>query len=70
MPRQEQIVVLPRWCRGIVWRRIRVLDSVAHGNDRLARKGFPAGKLGRLLALMHDIDHNGGYALLNSLQLR
>lgn len=24
-----------------------------------ARQGFPAGELGRLLALMHEIDHNG-----------
>ncbi|AAN66421.1 conserved protein of unknown function [Pseudomonas putida KT2440] len=24
-----------------------------------ARKGFPAGELGGLLALMHEIDHNG-----------
>ena len=24
-----------------------------------ARKGFPPGELGRLLALMHEIDHNG-----------
>ena len=24
-----------------------------------AREGFPPGELGRLLALMHEIDHNG-----------
>ena len=24
-----------------------------------AREGFPKGELGRLLALMHEIDHNG-----------
>ena len=24
-----------------------------------ARKGFPTGELGGLLALMHEIDHNG-----------
>ena len=24
-----------------------------------AREGFPRGELGRLLALMHEIDHNG-----------
>jgi len=24
-----------------------------------ARKGFPAGELGGLLALMHEVDHNG-----------
>ena len=24
-----------------------------------AREGFPKGEIGRLLALMHEIDHNG-----------
>ena len=24
-----------------------------------AREGFPQGEIGRLLALMHEIDHNG-----------
>lgn len=24
-----------------------------------AREGFPSGEIGRLLALMHEIDHNG-----------
>ncbi|EER58788.1 conserved hypothetical protein, partial [Acidovorax delafieldii 2AN] len=29
-----------------------------------AREGFPRGDLGRLLALMHEIDHNGLAQLL------
>lgn len=33
-----------------------------------ARKGFPAGELGSLLALMHEIDHNGLSALLDPLR--
>lgn len=33
-----------------------------------ARKGFPDGELGRLLALMHEIDHNGLGALLEPLR--
>ena len=33
-----------------------------------ARKGFPEGELGRLLALMHEIDHNGLGALLEPLR--
>jgi uncharacterized protein (DUF3820 family) len=33
-----------------------------------AREGFPAGELGRLLALMHEIDHNGLSALLEPLR--
>lgn len=33
-----------------------------------ARQGFPSGELGRLLALMHEIDHNGLAALLAPLR--
>jgi len=33
-----------------------------------AREGFPAGDLGRLLALMHEIDHNGLSSLLAPLR--
>lgn len=33
-----------------------------------AREGFPPGELGRLLALMQEIDHNGLSALLEPLR--
>ena len=33
-----------------------------------AREGFPKGDLGRLLALMHEIDHNGLKGLLDPLR--
>jgi len=33
-----------------------------------ARKGFPPGELGQLLALMHEIDHNGLKPLLLPLR--
>ncbi|MBI5277406.1 MAG: DUF3820 family protein [Burkholderiales bacterium] len=33
-----------------------------------AREGFPPGELGRLLALMHEIDHNGLKHLLQPLR--
>ena len=33
-----------------------------------AREGFPAGEIGRLLALMHEIDHNGLSHLLAPLR--
>jgi len=35
-----------------------------------ARKGFPAGSIGQLLALMHEIDHNGLSELLTPLRNR
>jgi len=33
-----------------------------------AREGFPPGQLGRLLALMHELDHNGLRHLLQPLR--
>lgn len=33
-----------------------------------AREGFPPGDIGRLLALMQEIDHNGLSALLTPLR--
>jgi uncharacterized protein (DUF3820 family) len=33
-----------------------------------AREGFPKGEIGRLLALMHEIDHNGLSDLLMPLR--
>lgn len=35
-----------------------------------ARKGFPAGRLGQLLALMLELDHNGLASLLDPLRTR
>jgi len=33
-----------------------------------AREGFPPGEIGRLLALMHELDHNGLTSLLDPLR--
>jgi uncharacterized protein (DUF3820 family) len=33
-----------------------------------AREGFPPGEIGRLLALMHELDHNGLASLLDPLR--
>ncbi|ARV20770.1 hypothetical protein AEP_03853 [Curvibacter sp. AEP1-3] len=35
-----------------------------------ARSGFPKGEIGRLLQLMHEIDHNGLSDLLTPLRQR
>ena len=35
-----------------------------------AREGFPKGEIGRLLALMQEIDHNGLKPLLDPLRTR
>ena len=34
----------------------------------MARTGFPKGELGQLLALMHELDHNGLSSLLDPLR--
>ena len=35
-----------------------------------AREGFPHGELGKLLALMHELDHNGLSSPLDPLRQR
>lgn len=34
----------------------------------MARAGFPSGEIGRLLALMQELDHNGLTSLLDPLR--
>lgn len=43
-------------------------DLPGHYLAWFARQGFPRGELGRLLALMHEIDHNGLSTLLSPLR--
>lgn len=43
-------------------------DLPGHYLNWFAREGFPAGELGRLLALMHELDHNGLRELLDPLR--
>ncbi|MDT3718618.1 DUF3820 family protein [Pseudomonas oryzihabitans] len=45
-------------------------DLPGHYLNWFARSGFPAGELGRLLALMQEIDHNGLKPLLDPLRRR
>jgi uncharacterized protein len=47
-----------------------IADLPGHYLSWLAREGFPRGELGRLLALMHEIDHNGLRGLLEPLRKR
>ena len=43
-------------------------DWVDAGLNWFAREGFPRGELGKLLALMQEIDHNGLGHLLDPLR--
>jgi uncharacterized protein (DUF3820 family) len=45
-------------------------DLPGHYLNWFARRGFPTGQLGRLLALMQEIDHNGLKPLLDPLRTR
>ena len=46
----------------------RIADLPGNYLTWFAREGFPEGELGRLLALMHEIDHNGLSSLLAPLR--
>ncbi|MBS63409.1 DUF3820 family protein [Salinisphaera sp.] len=45
-----------------------IADLPGHYLNWFARSGFPPGEIGRLLALMHEIDHNGLKPLLEPLR--
>ena len=45
-----------------------IADLPGHYLNGFARSGFPSGEVGRLLALMHEIDHNGLKSLLAPLR--
>lgn len=47
-----------------------IADLPGHYLNWFAREGFPRGEIGRLLALMHEIDHNGLRNLLEPLRKR
>lgn len=47
-----------------------IADLPGHYLNWFAREGFPQGEIGRLLALMHEIDHNGLTSLLDPLRKR
>ncbi|WP_186203609.1 DUF3820 family protein [Burkholderia gladioli] len=47
-----------------------IADLPGHYLNWMAREGFPRGEVGRLLALMHEIDHNGLKDILEPLRKR
>ena len=47
-----------------------IADLPGHYLNWFAREGFPRGELGALLALMHELDHNGLSSLLDPLRGR
>lgn len=47
-----------------------IADLPGHYLNWFAREGFPPGEIGRLLALMQELDHNGLRPLLAPLRAR
>ena len=47
-----------------------IADLPGHYLNWFAREGFPQGEIGRLLALMQELDHNGLSSLLDPLRKR
>ena len=45
-----------------------IADLPGHYLNWFALEGFPRGELGTLLALMHELDHNGLKSLLDPLR--
>lgn len=45
-----------------------IADLPGHYLNWFAREGFPKGEIGRLLALMQELDHNGLSSLLEPLR--
>ncbi len=46
----------------------RIADLPGHYLNWFAREGFPKGEIGRLIALMQEIDHNGLKSMLDPLR--
>ena len=66
-PQQLQCLVSVRMPYGKYQGRV-MADLPGNYLNWFARKGFPQGDIGRLLALMHEIDHNGLSGLLDPLR--
>ena len=52
------------------YKRHLIADLPGSYLNWFARKGFPPGEIGQLLALMQELDHNGLTSLLDPLRKR
>lgn len=67
----EDLEKLVTWCMPFGKYQGRLLaDLPGHYLGWFARTGFPKGELGRLLALMVELDHNDLSGLLEPLRRR
>ena len=68
-PEDLELLVTPEMLFGKHKGRI-IADLPGNYLNWFAREGFPPGEMGRLLALMHEIDHNGLKDILSPLRRR
>jgi uncharacterized protein (DUF3820 family) len=68
-PRDLELLVTREMPFGMRKGRI-IADLPGNYLNWFARKGFPPGEIGRLLALMQEIDHNGLADILTPLRQR
>ena len=68
-PKDLELLVTREMPFGIHKGRI-IADLPGNYLNWFARNGFPAGEIGRLLALMQEIDHNGLNDILTPLRQR
>jgi len=66
-PRDLELLVTREMPFGMHKGRI-IADLPGNYLNWFARKGFPPGEIGRLLALMQEIDHNGVADILTPLR--
>ncbi|ROT46272.1 DUF3820 family protein [Pusillimonas sp. NJUB218] len=67
----EDLEKLVSWTMPFGKYKGRILaDLPGHYLNWFARAGFPPGEIGRLLALLQEMDHNGLKPLLNPLRSR
>ncbi|OZI20395.1 hypothetical protein CAL26_23100 [Bordetella genomosp. 9] len=65
----EDLKLLVTWTMPFGKYKGRLLaDLPGHYLTWFAREGFPPGRLGELLGLMHELDHNGLKSLLDPLR--
>ena len=68
MRREDQELLVSREMPFGKYKGRKIADLPGHYLNWFAREGFPKGEIGRLLALMQEIDHNGLKDLLHPLR--
>jgi len=70
MKREDLELLVTRVMRFGKYKGRVIADLPGNYLNWFAREGFPPGEIGRLLALMHEMDHNGLSSLLDSIRAK